>query len=103
MELTETEVKKQLYKSKALATLSHYVSGSLYYNIELEDGVYQFPISTIEEDYEWVNNGDGPEEMKIISLSSDLGTTSFFNQMKGSDLNRWISKAIQNEEFIKIN
>ena len=46
MELNE--IKKDLYKSKAMAKLSHYVSGNLYYNVELTDGVYQFPITTVE-------------------------------------------------------
>jgi hypothetical protein len=37
-----------------------------------------------------------------MSLSHDLGTTSFGDKMKGSDLNRWIGKAIDNDEFIMI-
>ena len=35
-------------------------------------------------------------------LSEDLGSTSFNNEIKGSELSRWISKAIDKEEFIKI-
>jgi hypothetical protein len=31
-----------------MAKLSHYVSGNLYYTVELADGVYQFPIATVE-------------------------------------------------------
>jgi hypothetical protein len=41
--------KKDLYKSKAMAKFSHYVSGNLYYKVELADGIYQFPIATVEE------------------------------------------------------
>lgn len=95
--MNANEVKKELYKLKTIAKLSHYVSGNLYYNVELNDGTYQFPISTIEyvEDGSTFNIGQ-------LQLSSDLGTTMFEAEMKGSDLNRWISKAISKEEFIKI-
>ncbi len=94
------EVKKDLYKSKNMAKFSHYTSGNLYYTVELSNGIYQFPIATVEDDEAAINDGAnwGP-----IQLSSDLGTTSFDSEMKGSDLNRWISKAIEKGEFIKIN
>jgi hypothetical protein len=102
--MNKNEVKKDLYKSKVNAKFSHYTSGNLYYNVELIDGVYQFPISTIEVGP--TINTDYSElsmyETETIKLSSDLGTTDFSNEMKGSDLNRWISKAIDNNEFIKI-
>ena len=93
MELND--IKKDLYKSKAMAKLSHYVSGNLYYTVELADGVYQFPIATIE-------NYQGDFDIEMTALSSDLGTTTFESEMKGSDLNRWISKAVSNGEFTKI-
>ena len=122
------DVKKELYKSKAMAKLSHYTSGNLYYTVELEDGTYQFPISTIEKNtlisietlaksriielekndepraIEVVNeiNTLNYELEKIATLSSDLGTTSFENEMMGHSLNRWISKAIDKGEFIQI-
>lgn len=43
-----------------------------------------------------------PNELELIRLSEDLGTTTFSSEMKGSELNRWIKKAISNNEFIKI-
>lgn len=88
-------IKKELYKSKAMAKFSHYVSGNLYYTIEIADEVYQFPISTIEDTVS--DNGQSK-----IALSSDLGTTTFYNEMKGSELNRWIAKAVANNEFVKV-
>jgi|TARA_R110000782_G_scaffold256821_2_gene345985 hypothetical protein len=96
MELNE--IKKDLYKSKTMAKLSHYVSGNLYYTVELSDGVYQFPIATVEfnEDGSTFNIGS-------LELSSDLGTTTFESEMKGSDLNRWIGKAVTKGEFIKVS
>jgi hypothetical protein len=105
MELNE--IKKDLYKSKAMAKLSHYVSGNLYYTVELADGVYQFPIATVETSLEYIhpeNQGvyDDEPTIETLQLSSDLGTTTFESEMKGSDLNRWISKAVSNGEFTKI-
>jgi hypothetical protein len=92
--MNANEVKKDLYKSKNMAKMSHYVSGNLYYNVELADGVYQFPIATVET----IDN----QPALGIQLSDDLGTTEFGVEIKGSDLNRWIAKAIDKEEFIKI-
>lgn len=132
------DVKKELMKSKVNAKLSHYVSGSLYYTVELSDGVYQFPMSVIEkvdlngvapkgvynesesysgyepfsetlmvekEDVEKhdLSNKENFEELKFDKLSSDLGTTSFYNEMRGSELNRWIAKAIEKNEFVKVS
>ena len=98
MELND--IKKDLYKSKAMAKLSHYVSGNLYYTVELADGVYQFPIATVETEYVIIEKDE--DELEFLKLSEDLGTTTFESEMKGSDLNRWISKAVSNGEFTKI-
>lgn len=38
----------------------------------------------------------------LLSLSEDLGITSFDAEIKGSELSRWIQKAIKNEQFIKV-
>jgi hypothetical protein len=99
-----TEIKKELYKSKVNAKFSHYVSGRLYYIVELSDGTYQFPINTVEN----VDMGETGGPMGTIvniyelRLSEDLGTTAFSAEMKGSELIRWISMAMNTEEFIKI-
>ncbi len=91
--LNEIEIKKDLMKSKNMATFSHYIAGNLYYNIVVMGELYQFPIKTIES----ANDGQ-----LNIQLSSDLGTTSFEAEIRGSELARWISKAIKNETFIKL-
>lgn len=98
--MNANEVKKDLYKSKNMAKFSHYVNGKLYYKVETLGGVYQFPISTVEK----VTITDSFEREKIptLRLSEDLGTTEFSSEIKGSDLNRWIAKAIDKEDFIKI-
>lgn len=99
IKMNVNEVKKELYKSKVNVKFSHYVSGNLYYTVELSDGIYQFPLSTIEDDNEIGSMAD----YIPIRLSSDLGTTSFENEMKASELNRWIAKSIEKNEFIKIS
>lgn len=91
LKMNAEAVKKEVIKSRAMANFKYYAAGNLYYTIQLESGLYQFPISTIEKDEE------------VISLSSDLGTTAFDAEIKGSYLNRWIDKAIKKEEFIKIS
>lgn len=105
-------IKKDLYKSKTMAKLSHYVSGNLYYNVELTDGVYQFPITTVESNLlEYTQTDEfgmfGGEtkfnSQEGLKLSEDLGTTTFESEMKGSDLNRWIAKAVEKGEFIKMS
>ena len=101
--MDKNKVKIELYKSKVMAKFSHYVSGNLYYTVEMEEGTFQFPISTVEDKVEYLPSMDGGDEMEIdtLILSSDLGTTSFYNEMKGSELNRWIGKAIDKGEFTK--
>ena len=42
---------------------------------------------------------DKNEVKKDLYKSKDLGTTTFEAKMKGSDLNRWIGKAIDKGEF----
>jgi len=91
----EIEVKKDLMKSKNMANFSHYCHGNLYYNIVVMEELYQFPISTVES----VTDGN----FKFgVELSPDLGTTNFDAEIRGSELARWISKAIKNETFIKV-
>jgi len=98
-------VKKDLYKSKAVAKLSHYAEGELFYDVELSNGTYRFPISTTENEIEYTVADDGGDELEFeyIKLSEDLGATPFYPEMKGSDLNRWIAMAIKADKFMKIS
>lgn len=94
------EIKKDLYKSKNMARFSHYMCGNLYYHVDLVDGTYQFPIATVDVgNCGFDNKGD---EVLEVRLSEDLGTTSFYSEIRGSELSRWISKSIKNEKFTKI-
>ena len=120
------ELKKDLYRSKNLAKFSHYQSGDLFYTVEIAEGKYQFPISTTQNDgidlidelilkkeREVKESGDekvisetifklAKEREKIKILSEDLGITPFDAEIRGSELIRWIQKAIKNEQFIKV-
>lgn len=100
----ETEIKKDLFKSKAMAKFSHYIAGNLYYNIEVFGNMYEFPIATIQEGPTFNNDESGLSmyEVETVILSEDLGTTKFDSEIRGSELARWISKAIKNETFIKL-
>jgi hypothetical protein len=95
----ETEIKKDLFKSKAMAKFSHYIAGNLYYNIEIFGELYEFPISTVDFSFTELQEGN---EVRLYELSPDLGTTRFESKIRGSELARWISKAIKNETFIKL-
>lgn len=103
--LDTNEIKKDLYKSKNMAKFSHYVSGNLYYQVDLVDGTYQFPIETTEKVIRYeLGDEEGDDEIMFedLILSEDLGTTTFSAEIRGSELARWISKAIKAETFIKI-
>lgn len=99
-------VKKDLYKSKVMAKMSHYAEGELFYDVELSIGTYRFPISTFDEKTDYMlpeNEGEDEIPYDYIELSADLGATPFYTEMKGSDLNRWIAMAIKADKFIKIS
>jgi hypothetical protein len=92
------EIKKDLYKSKNIAKFSHYISGNLYYSVELAGGIFQFIIPTVEE----IPNGLVGGRLNVFKLSEDLGSTSFEKEMRGSELIRWIQKSINSNDFIKV-
>ena len=94
------EIKKELYRTKKMAKFSHYVGGNLYYTIELGEGIFQFVIPTIQIDFEMFYAGE--DEIETMKLSEDLGSTVFWNEIKGSELIRWMQKSIDSEDFVKI-
>jgi hypothetical protein len=106
------EVKKDLMKTKAMATLDGYSNGKLYYRVKIHESIYRFPIATVEKmKYTIVGkNSSGKEEpiasevsFKSYKLSEDLGATFFASEMRGSELNRWISKAYASGDFVKVS
>lgn len=98
--MDKNEIRKELMKSKSLASFHHYTAGNMYYTVKVSGEIYQFPIPTVDR----IKYGDEETAYKdSYHLSDDLGTTSFFRDIKASELNRWIGKAIDHEEFIKIS
>ena len=91
------KIKIELYKSKTMAKFSHYQSGDLFYNVVVMDALYQFPISVVDRYFSRTDETDG-----LCTLSEDLGITPFESDMRGSELIRWIQKAIKKEQFIKV-
>ena len=90
------EVQKELMAKKVEANFSHYTAGNMYYTVGLVDsapiGIYQFPIATVQTEL----------GSSMYILSEDLGTTSFSSKVKGSELNRWIKKAIEKGDFVRV-
>lgn len=88
------EIKKDLYKSKALATFAKYQKGQIFYNVKIFNELYQFPIAVVE-----INIVDDDSQML---LSADLGSTPFLPTMDGKHLIRWISKAVEEGDLVKL-
>lgn len=65
------------------AKFSHAIAGVLYYNLFVNEDVYQFSIDMNDKD--------------------DVGTTTFLNEYRGITLMRYIRKAIDTESLVKIN
>ncbi len=106
---------KKLVGNGNVARLSHVIEGNMYYNIQTEDGLYQFPIKG------FVKESAQMFSMKTITLpsgslvveyvpvigsvhrvSEDIGTTTFNAEIKAIEVMRWIRKAIENNEIFKI-
>lgn len=109
VKINAIDVQKELMKSKVMAKFSHYEKGKLFYTIELESGTYQFHIETIEKftktiDVDAISFAHDKIVIdNVIKLSEDLGSTKFFNEVRGSELFRWIKKSIASDDFMKIS
>ena len=86
------EIKKDLYKSKEFAKFGYYDgdTNKLYYYINLFGDPHIFPISVITKSDE----GYLP--------SDDLKGAKFDANIKGSELIRWIIKAQNSGDLIKL-
>lgn len=90
MELNSIEIKKDLYKNKSVAFLHRYESGNLWYRIQTTFGNFEFPISTVEY----------KEENFEMIFSKEIGHTAFYNEIKASELNRWIERSIKEQTIL---
>ena len=88
--MTENEIKKDLYKSKEIATFAYYDgdTAKMHYYIKIFGKQYIFPMSVFEKD-------DG-----VVCLAHDLRGAKFGPSIKGSELNRWIMKALNGGDLI---
>lgn len=102
--IDKNEIKKDLYKSKNLATFSHYSFGKLFYTFDALGATFMFPIHVTEKITKTVESNIGVDvEIKnAMQFSADLGETNFGQSIKASDLNRWIAKAIDADELVKM-
>lgn len=106
---------KKLVGNGNVAKLSHVIEGNMYYTIQTEDGLYQFPIKGFVKETSQtfamktvtLPSGDLKVEYVpvigfVYKVSEDIGTTTFSSEIKAIELMRWIRKAIENDEIFKI-
>jgi len=106
---------KKLVGNGNMAKLSHVIEGNMYYNVQTEDGLYQFPIAGfVKESHQMfmmktVTLPSGSVKVEYVPVkccsyrvSDDIGTTTFNSEIKAIELMRWIRKAIENNEIFKI-
>lgn len=98
--MEKNELKKELMKNKVMAMFSHYCAGNLYYKVQTSEGTYQFPIATVESAA--LPSSMLSAIMEEVTLSSDLGLTAFNAQEKAFMFWRWIDKAIDAGEYVKV-
>jgi hypothetical protein len=99
----ETDVKKELYKTKAIATYNHIEDGKAYYDVEYKGVLHQFPLDLFETKKVSTLIGDGVVSTFDIQVpAADMNGASFGQEVRGSELNRWIARAIKTGNFIKI-
>lgn len=117
MEGTKTEMPSltEIVKGNT-AKFSHYCAGNLYYNIQVGEETYQFPIKTVDAVEVSEEEGDcnpnvcenegcqceSQKPKQQYTLSEDLGTTNFESEYNAMTLMRWIRKALANEELIRV-
>lgn len=77
VKISAIEVQKELMKSKVMAKFSHYEKGKLFYTVELESGIYQFPMSVIDKVYlkEYAKNNAYTEKDGYLSHVEKMFTT----------------------------
>ncbi len=75
-------VKDVVLDRTRVVRFSHYIDGNLYYVVEVEGLNYQFPIN--------------------VDNKADVGTTTFVAEYRAIQLMRYIRKAIETDNFIRV-
>lgn len=103
------DIQKDLMKSKTMAEFDRFANGNLYYNVMILGAPYQFPISTIKETH--INMPILDEEgedtgmkftAKTFRPQADVKGADFTPKMRASELFRWIKKAYNNNDLVKL-
>lgn len=102
-------IKKDLLKTKVIAKFNNFFNGKLYYNVDVLGNTYQFPIDTVELTKVTVSvnvpalPGQYGTEVIIPDIyvkAADVSGAKFTVDMRGSELMRWITKAIASDNFV---
>lgn len=108
--MDKKEVQKSLLKNKTMAFFDRFENGDLFYNVWVDGFDYQFPIPVMKEVHinTEVNDESGEPtgiviRAKIHAPKPDVKGAAFVKEMRGSELFRWIAKAIDNNNFIQIS
>ena len=106
METMINEIKKDLYRTKAVARLMYYepANGDLIYKVEVFGKERTFPIHTIQRftaSHQLTKDNSIVVDLHFDSykLTEDLRGARFEPEIKASSLIRWIEQAIDNDEF----
>jgi len=80
--MEQVVVLKDVVKDNNMAKFSHAISGVLYYNVMYNEDTYQFEVNMNDKD--------------------DVGTATFPSNIRAITLMRYIRKAIDKGEFVKL-
>jgi hypothetical protein len=75
-------LKDVVQNRERVARFSHYIDGNMYYIVEVEGLTYQFPINIFNRE--------------------DIGTTTIMAEYRAITLMRYIRKAIDSGDFIRV-
>ena len=89
-------VKKELLKTKVLAYFKHFNLGKLYYSVVINDETYEFPVSTVKQVVD-------KNSSVTLQLAEDVCGAKFGLEIQASFLNRWIERAIESGDFVKLS
>lgn len=93
--MNKTDIQKDLYKTKVDATFDRFDNGKLYYNVEIMGEPYQFPINTLEKNVS--------DTTFVYIIATDIKGAAFRTQMPARELFRWIAKAVDSNDLIKLS
>lgn len=67
--MTETSIHKYLLSSKCIATFARYKFGVMYYQVQIEESYYEFPINTVEETKIYISDPN-PSTCAVVEIAS---------------------------------